>query len=307
MHKLSVIILSYALSDEIYQMNCRLLKTLHESESWDSGELQVLILETAKNTTYSYEEYDDVVVFSPEEKFGFHSYFNIGVKMTDGEYIAFCNNDIIFKDGWFSAITRVADAHPKFLCFSPLDDSGNFPKMMPDVFPRDKEYYLGWENQKYFAPWCFVWKRKVFDIVGKFDETFDFFAADADECNTLRKNAIYSVLCTKSVVLHDSGQTVIRENKIREITDSEKYPLTAWEKSKGKDWVYQDVRFYIGYQREKAKWGNDLMMRRVERFITRFPIFNVRWITRLLYSRKGNDVLCALTGLEKAKVFVVEE
>ena len=156
MHKLSVIILSYALSDEIYQMNCRLLKTLHESESWDSGELQVLILETAKNTTYSYEEYDDVVVFSPEEKFGFHSYFNIGVKMTDGEYIAFCNNDIIFKDGWFSAITRVADAHPKFLCFSPLDDSGNFPKMMPDVFPRDKEYYLGWENQKYFAPWCFV-------------------------------------------------------------------------------------------------------------------------------------------------------
>lgn len=305
MHKLSVIILSYALSDEIYQMNCRALKSLHESEQWKVGDLQVLMLETAKTSTYQYP-WDDVEVFSPDKNFGFHSYFNIGVQRTDGELIAFCNNDIFFKQGWFSAIMDVANAHPKFLCFSPLDDSGNVPKMMPKFLPRDKEFYKGWENQMYFASWCFVWKRKVFDIIGPFDETFDFIAADADECNTLRKNAIYSILCTKSVVLHEFGQTVVRENKIRKITDPEKYPLTEWEKKKGKEWTYGDVRYYVGYQREKAKWGNDLMMRRVERMIFKFPFLNWRPLTRILYSRKCNDFLCRLTGLEPAKVFHVE-
>ena len=151
-----------------------------------------------------------------------------------------------------------------------------------------------------------MYKRKVFDIIGPFDEVFDFFGADGDEIKTLQKNAIYSVVCTKSVVLHDSAQTVIKENKTKVITDTKKYPLTPWELSKGKDWVYQDVRFYVGYQREKAKWGNDLMMRRIERMILKFPFLNVRWLTRILYSKKANDILCKLTGLPKTQVFDVE-
>lgn len=302
MHKLSVIILSYALNDDIYKMNCKALQTLHESEEWKRGDLQVLLIESAKDSTYSYP-WDDVEVLIPQEKFGFHRFYNIGVDHTDGEYIAFCNNDIVFKPNWFSEILNVAYKHPKFLCFSPIEDSGKVRNMRPEYLSRDVEFHKGWENQKYFSSWCFVWKRKVFDIIGPFDETFDFYAADADECNTLRKNAIYSILCTKSVVLHEFGQTVSTENKIREVTDYERYPITEWERSKGKEWVYQDLRFWVAVQREKNKWGNDLMMRRVERLITRFPLLNVRWLTRILYSRKCNDILCRLTGIEPVVVF----
>ena len=198
--KLSVIILSYAIDEDIYEMNCRALKSLLDSEAW-TDDLQVLIIESRKDSTYTYP-FPNIEVLIPKEDFGFHKFFNMGIDKTDGEYIAFCNNDIIFKPGWFSEIKKIADAHKRFKCFSPIDDSGDYPRMTPEALPREKDYYKGWEHQKHFAPWCFVWKREVFDITGPFDETVDFYGADCDEQNMMSRNALWSVVCTKSVVNH---------------------------------------------------------------------------------------------------------
>ena len=51
--KLSVIILSYAIDEDIYEMNCNALKSLIESEAW-TGDLQVLIIESKKESGYIY-------------------------------------------------------------------------------------------------------------------------------------------------------------------------------------------------------------------------------------------------------------
>ena len=130
--KLSVIILSYALDDDIYRMNCSALESLYESEAWADDNLQVLLIESNKTSSYQYP-WSNIEVLIPNEEFGFHKFFNIGLNRTDGEYIAFCNNDIIFNPGWFSAIKDVAIAHKNFICFSPIDDSGNYPKMTPET------------------------------------------------------------------------------------------------------------------------------------------------------------------------------
>lgn len=300
--KLSVIILSYALDDDIYHLNKQAIETLLSSEVWPSGSLQILLIESNKENPYQYP-YPNVEVLIPNEKFGFHRFFNIGIEHTDGEYIAFCNNDIIFHKGWFSAIREVSDNRRRFLCFSPIDDSGDYPKMSPEALPREKAFYRGWEHQKHFAPWCFVWKRKVFDITGPFDETVDFYGADCDEQNIMSRNALWSVVCTKSVVNHLAGQTAIvkqsgKGDKYR-ITDYDKYPLTEFEKTHNYPlWIYDDYRFYEGYQKLKKKWGLDNTTKWLQRKITQHPILNFRPLTRLLFTKRMNHIFCRLRGIK---------
>ncbi len=299
--KLSVIILSYAIDDDIYEMNRRALKSLIESETWTDDNLQVLLIESKKDSNYTYP-FPNVDVLIPNEDFGFHKFFNIGINKTDGEYIAFCNNDIIFKPGWFREIKKVADAHKRLKCFSPIDDSGDYPKMTPEALPRDKDYYKGWDHQKHFAPWCFVWKRKVFDITGPFDETFDLYGADGDELFTLSRNALWSVVCTKSVVNHLAGQTTIVkqsniDNKYR-ITDYDKYPLTDFEIKHNYQWLYDDYRFYEAFHKMKKKWGIENTALWLQRKITKCPLINYRPINLALFSKNGNLLFTKLRGIK---------
>lgn len=301
--KLSVIILSYTLDDDIYHLNKQAIETLLSSEVWPSGSLQILLIESNKENPYQYP-YPNVEVLIPNEKFGFHRFFNIGIEHTDGEYIAFCNNDIIFHKGWFSAICEVANSHRRFLCFSPIDDSSDYPKMTPEALPREKAFYKGWEHQKHFAPWCFVWKRKVFDITGPFDETIDFYGADCDELNMMSRNALWGVVCPKSVVNHLAGQTAIvkqsREDDTYRITDYDKYPLTEFEKTHNYPlWIYDDYRFYEGYQKQKKKWGLDNTTKWLQRKITQYPILNFRPLTRLLFTKRMNHIFCRLRGIKQ--------
>ena len=171
MFTVSVIILSYAIDNEIYEMNCRCIESLMASESWKNEELEILLIESNKLSTFTYPQ--NVHVLIPDETFNFHRFLNIGLTKTTGDFIAFCNNDIIFQKGWWTAIKRVKEQHPKFMCFSPLDRS--YPMMTEEEMPSTKDYCIGWENKRHFAAWCFVWERKVFDIIGMFDETFDFY------------------------------------------------------------------------------------------------------------------------------------
>lgn len=294
MPKLSVIILSYALDDEVYQMNTRCLESLFMSEQWAEGELEVLLMESNRDAAYQYDS--RVRIMMPDEKFGFHRFFNIGLDNTSGEYIAFCNNDIVFMPGWWSAIMQVKAAHPRFMCFSPLDRS--YPMMTEAEMPSTQDYYIGWENKRHFAAWCFVWERKVFKTIGRFDELFDFYSADDDELQTLRYFAIPNVLVTNSEVKHLS-QVVTNKvgvDKYR-VTDFNRYPLSDYEVKRGYKWLWDDVRFYLAHRRFENKWGNEWMRKRVHNLLERHQWLNIRTVTRILYNKRVNMLLAKLTGI----------
>lgn len=292
--QLSVVILSYAIDNDIYEMNCRCIDSLLKSEQWKEGELEILLLESNKNVTYSYS--NAVRVLIPNEKFNFHRFLNIGLAETTGDFIAFCNNDIIFQPNWWIAIKKVKEQHTEFMCFSPLDRS--YPLMTEQEMPSTKDYYLGWENKRHFAAWCFVWERKVFDIIGQFDELYDFYSADGDELLTLRKYAIPNILVTHSEVRHLS-QVVTKkvDERISPIIPQEvrdKYPLTQEEIRCGLTWLWSDVRFYEAYQKDKKKWGHWRVVKRINRFFDEFPFLHIRPISMFLYNRKTNVLLSKL-------------
>lgn len=291
---LSVIILSYAIDNDIYEMNCRCIDSLLNSEQWNDGELEILLLESNKKVVSSYP--NEVRMLIPDEKFNFHRFLNIGLAETTGNFIAFCNNDIIFQPNWWTAIKRIKEQHPKFMCFSPLDRS--YPMMTEEEMPSTKDYYIGWENKRHFAAWCFVWERKVFDIVGKFDEIFDFYSADDDELMTLRKYAIPNVLVTDSEVKHLSQVVTIKEGVSKYcVTDKKRYPLSEKEISRGLLWLWDDVRFYNAYRRMEAKWGNERMLKRIYRLLDQCPFLRKRCITKILYNKSIVNILAKLTRI----------
>ena len=293
---LSVIILSRTLDDEIYQVNCRCIQSLLSSEQWENGQLEILLIESNKENPYTYDEIVKVLI--PFESFNFHRFFNIGLSQTSGKYVAFCNNDIIFSTGWYTAIMSVKQKHPSFMCFSPLDRS--YPLMGEDTLPSDSDYYIGWDNKKHFAAWCFVWDRIIFDTVGLFDEQFNFYYADDDELQTLRFYAIPNVVVTASEVKHLSQIVTNKEDKQNShaIINTEDYPLTPEEIKRGYGWLWEDDRFYKGYQSMKSKWGNERMRGRIHRFLEKHPALFIRPVTRILYNRRINTVLCYLTGIK---------
>ena len=291
--KLSVIILSYAIDEEVYRMNCKAIESLFASEEWADGELEVLLIESNREAKYTYDS--RVRILIPEEKFGFHRFFNIGLEQTSGEFVAFCNNDIVFQKGWWSAIMKVKKEHPRFMCFSPVDSS--YP-MMAEEIATGKEYTIGWENKRHFAAWCFVWERKVFRTIGLFDETFDFYSADGDELLTLRKYAIPNVLVTDSEVKHISKVVTkkVDAKKSPVITEEmrAKYPLTEEEIRCRLTWLWDDVRLYDAFQREKAKYGHYRMVRKVNHLFDKYPWLHIRPISMFLYNRKVNVLLTKL-------------
>ena len=75
MNTLSVIVLSYTLDDEVYQMNCRCIESLLDSEQWQEGQLQVFLVESNKQNPYRYDDRVEVIV--PEDKFNFHRFFSL--------------------------------------------------------------------------------------------------------------------------------------------------------------------------------------------------------------------------------------
>lgn len=293
MQNLSVIILSYAIDEEVYRMNCRAVDSLLSSEQWGKNDLEILLIESNRESAYKYDE--RVRVLMPEEKFGFHRFFNIGLDHTSGEFVAFCNNDIVFEKGWWNAIMKVKTQHPKFMCFSPVDSS--YPLMAEEI-AKGKDYVIGWENKRHFAAWCFVWERKVFKTIGRFDETFDFYSADDDELQTLHYWAIPNVLVIGSEVKHLS-QVVTKKvgtNKYA-VTDKNMYPLSDFELMHRRYWLWNDYRFYIAYRRAEAKWGNEWMVKRINHFFERNLWLHVRPITWILYNKRVNLILAKFMGL----------
>jgi glycosyltransferase involved in cell wall biosynthesis len=296
MNSLSVIILSYTMDESVYKMNCECIESLFQSEVWSENlSLEVLLIESNKQNPYQYRE--DVKIIIPNEAFNFHRFLNIGINQSDGKFLALCNNDIIFHKGWFSEILKVKSQRNDFLSFSPVDR--DYETMSLSKFPADKNFYIGWENKLHFAAWCFVVDRDIFKVIGKLDETFDFYSADDDFLMTLRKYAINNVLVVHSQVKHLSQQVTkkVNEKKSPKILDKEKYPIPEKYLKRGHEWLWEDIRFYDAFFRMDKKWGDDKMIRRINRFLDKFPILRIRLITKILYAKTTNIILSKLTGI----------
>lgn len=243
--KLSAIILSRTASEALFEMTCKCISTLVDSEKNIATE--VIVIESNKQYAESGFRYPEFVkVIIPEAEFNFHKFLNIGIKASSGNYIALCNNDLVFHENWFTEMLKVANENPKILSFSPI---GNLSEK------KEKKYEIGYKVMTHIKGWCLVAKKEVFKKTGLLDESFDFFYADNDYAMMLKSKNIPHALVYNSRVTHLEKKKTAQNSTLDQAV-IDKYKIPKYLSQDKYRFVFFSERNLSGFLKFHNKWGN---------------------------------------------------
>ncbi|HMI06355.1 MAG TPA: glycosyltransferase [Flavobacterium sp.] len=266
--KLSVVILAKTDCLEFFDMTMVCIDSLVASEK--DIPMEVIIVESNKNFYGSGFQYPDFVkIIIPETDFNFHGFLNIGISGSTGEFIALCNNDLVFHENWFGEMLKVSEKHPDILSFSP---SGT-----PCPESEKGRFEIGYRVMQQLMGWCFVVKREIFKTIGPLDETFDFYYADNDYGMTLRYYNIRHALVCSSYVEHLERKSV---PKITNASAAEKafvknYKIPDYLRHDYYKWVFESEKYLSGILKYHDKWGSPNWLHRknkISDFLIRFHL-----------------------------------
>lgn len=140
--------------------------------------------------------YKNAHTFNPDRPFNYNYYLNFGAVRGSAPWIMFCNNDLIFRNGWIHALLN-AD----YPIVSPISQK--------DFRQKDAiENELGWQCGRHLSGWAFMMKRELWEKIGRLDEDFDFWYADNSLIGQLKKHDIAPMLVPSSRVDHIGSQTL---------------------------------------------------------------------------------------------------
>ena len=205
--EVDVIIISYAKNEEFKKITEDCVLSLISSES--SIEFNVFIIESNRRESFlNLQKFKKVRVIYPESEFGYNKYLNIGLNLGNSDYVCLCNNDLIFKKNWASALISAMEKNPNLLSASPYSTVPHKTKFNLNV--SDSIEY-GYRIRRHLAGWCIFQKRKIYETIGQLDERFTFWYADNDYSETLKKRGILHGLVLNSVVEHIESKTINSE------------------------------------------------------------------------------------------------
>ncbi len=224
--QIDVVILSYAGSTELQKVTENCVESLLQSEKPNHIRFNMIVIESMKSLKPF--QYTGTTTVYPRQKFGYHRFMNIGIKMANNPYVCICNNDLVFYPGWASEILKAFDSDPQLMSTSP---ACTIHHPTYGIALNSGTYY-GYEVRKELVGWCIFFKREMLKTTGRLDTAFKFWFADNDYANTLEKHGIKHALVTSSHVDHLESRT------LKSKSDKEQLELTSRE------------RFYYEY-----KWG----------------------------------------------------
>ncbi|MDQ6529621.1 glycosyltransferase [Flavobacterium sp. LHD-85] len=279
--QLSVVILSYTTTEGLFNMTSNCITSLIESEK--DIDLEIILVESNKNYNESgfiYPEFVKVIV--PDSDFNFHKFLNIGIKEAKGQFVALCNNDLIFYKNWFSAIRRISQNNKRVKSFSP---SGNINDMS-----FVNEFELGYKVRTHIQGWCLVIYKDVLKRIGYLDETFNFGYADNDYAMTLKKYNIKHALVNSSKVEHLEREKVKknRENlsegykKLLENVDLDTSKLPSYVLTEGNKYLLEDKKVLDDYVKYHTKWGAPNFLYRKNKIADLLISFNLGFLNRII-------------------------
>ncbi len=198
--KIDIIILSFAKDEKLKGLTDQTIDTLLKSEDPAEIEFNILVIES-NNEAKPYAFANTQTIY-PKSKFGYNKYMNIGIRQTHNEYVCLCNNDLVFHQGWASAILNAMENDPAMMSASPYCPIFHLNNGFDENGPV-LEGYFG-----VLGGWCLFMKRKIFETIGLFDENLLFWYCDADYCKTLEKFGVKNCLVPASRVTHLGSESL---------------------------------------------------------------------------------------------------
>jgi GT2 family glycosyltransferase len=270
--KLSAIILAMTTTEELFAMTLNCINSLMASEN--DVDMEIIVVESNKNyidSDFIYPDYVKVIV--PESRFNFHKFLNIGIKASIGDYVALCNNDLIFYNNWFNEILKVKKENPSIMSFSPNG------KVNDCSF--DKEFELGYKLRTHIMGWCIVASRNVFPEIGFLDETFDFYFADNDYAMSLKCNNIKHAIVFNSYVAHLEKKSSSENGNFKTKNSFiEKYKIPSYLLNGEYGWVLENEKNLSGFLKFYNKWGSPNLLYRKNKIADIFIKYRLGYLVR---------------------------
>lgn len=236
---MDVVILSYAKNAELRAMTDTCLNTLLASEDPSQVRFDVVVVES-NHAAPKYSQPGVRTLYLPLP-FNYHRYMNEGIKITNGDLVAICNNDLYFHSGWAASIIDEFSIDPDLYSTSPVC-SIHHPK---HGFQLNSGVYPGYRVLAEVSGWCLVFKRSMLQITGMLDERFYFWYADNDYACTLEKHGLKHALVTSSIVDHLDSKTLNTHTSVKQLLITKRAKYDFEEKWSNK------TRFYFFRKRLK--------------------------------------------------------
>jgi len=202
MTDIDVILHAKTSNEELYNMTLRTLWTLHDSEK--QYNFKVHLVEDGNQSDYSKLITNYI---QPNEQFNCNKFINICYPYITSDWVIIASNDVRFERGWFSKITEVHNKRPDIESFSP-----KCPILYAKFFDghflnTDNDYHENYKVTEFMAGWCYVMKKRVFDLVYPWDEQFAFYFQDNDYSEKIKSLGIKHALVRDSIVTHLGSRT----------------------------------------------------------------------------------------------------
>jgi hypothetical protein len=237
MKELSIIIVNYNV--KAFLQNC-LLSIKKATEKIDS---EIIVVDNASDDgsiELIKKNFEDVILIESPVNLGFSKANNLGLKISQGNYICLINPDTIVEENTFEVMINFMENHPDvgLAGCKILNPDGTFQLAcrrsfptpwvaftkiigLSKLFPKSKlfaKYNLTYldENQSYevdavSGSFMFL-RRDVYEKIGGLDETFFMYGEDLDYCYRV-KQAGYKVYYVHSTqIIHFKGESTKRSN-----------------------------------------------------------------------------------------------
>lgn len=222
-HTIDCIILTNSADKQRYDLTCRAIETLRESEkNAPTTRVDICVVESnieASNNGFFY----NTLSTSTPLPFNYNRALNNGIahhikiKNKLADWILISNNDVVYTQSWLSNIIKAAEENPDVKSFSPFNPDWPIHQMM-NIAPND--ILRGHRVPYELIGWCILFKSELVTQLKLFDEQFQFWCQDNDYGETLRSNNIQHALVPSSVVYHDESKShdLIEDSRKNELT-----------------------------------------------------------------------------------------
>lgn len=221
--EIDVIILSNTKDESYLKMTNACIDSLLNSSDTHTFKIQLFESNKIANTQNLIYRQKEVTTVVPDEDFNFNRFYNLGLENCKNEYVLLINNDLVFQKNSVDTMITAFESDPDLMSVSPWEPTchkGKHRKAEPIMY--------GYKIKWYVCGWAIMTKRKLYDIIGPYDEAFKFWYQDNDYAETLKKHGIKHALIRDAVVIHKEesshktiprGQSAEYKKNLKEVFD----------------------------------------------------------------------------------------
>lgn len=196
-------------------------KSLHNQEYND---YEIIFVDNGSeddSCSIALDNYSQIKLIALDANYGFSKAVNEGIKASSSDFVVLLNNDTELEKEWLNNLIKCIESYDNiFSCSSKMiryyerektDDAGDGY----NIFGWSYKKGDGLPNLKYnrdgqvFASCAgaAIYRRKIFDEIGYFDENFFAYLEDMDISYRARIHGYKNVYCSDAVVYHIASAT----------------------------------------------------------------------------------------------------